>query len=447
MTDFGWEYVWHCHILSHEEMDMMRPITLKVPRTTPDKPVAQLARSSTGVAVTWTDGTPVSLTDPATWGNPKNEIGYRISRAPIVNGVVGTYAQVGTALANVTTWTDLTATSGQFAYQVTAYNASTSTAVSAPVTTSPQVTAVTPTSGATGVATSSTVTATFSEPVTGVSGSTFTLAQGTTAVPAAVSFDAASRIATLTPTAALSQGKVYTATLTTGITSATGSAIAGQQWSFTTASVAVPGPAVTSTNPPDGATGVVVGRTPVVVVFNSKVTVPNGAFTLKQGATTVPSVVKLSGGGTTATLTPNAVLVAGSTYTWSLTSAIKNTAGVTLAPQTGTFTTVTGGAAPMVTTKTPSAGSTGVLRGSTVSVTFDQAVTGVSRSTFTLQRPGVAPVNALVTYNGTTHVATVKPAVAMRANTAFQVTLTAGIQGTNGVPLTATSWTFTTGRN
>ena len=26
MTNFGWEYVWHCHILSHEEMDMMRPM-------------------------------------------------------------------------------------------------------------------------------------------------------------------------------------------------------------------------------------------------------------------------------------------------------------------------------------------------------------------------------------------------------------------------------------
>jgi FtsP/CotA-like multicopper oxidase with cupredoxin domain len=24
MANFGWEYMWHCHILSHEEMDMMR---------------------------------------------------------------------------------------------------------------------------------------------------------------------------------------------------------------------------------------------------------------------------------------------------------------------------------------------------------------------------------------------------------------------------------------
>jgi FtsP/CotA-like multicopper oxidase with cupredoxin domain len=28
MTNFGWEYVWHCHLLGHEENDMMRPIVL-----------------------------------------------------------------------------------------------------------------------------------------------------------------------------------------------------------------------------------------------------------------------------------------------------------------------------------------------------------------------------------------------------------------------------------
>ena len=26
LVNFGWEYVYHCHILSHEEMDMMRPV-------------------------------------------------------------------------------------------------------------------------------------------------------------------------------------------------------------------------------------------------------------------------------------------------------------------------------------------------------------------------------------------------------------------------------------
>ncbi len=30
VTDFGWEYVWHCHILGHEENDMMRPLVMEM---------------------------------------------------------------------------------------------------------------------------------------------------------------------------------------------------------------------------------------------------------------------------------------------------------------------------------------------------------------------------------------------------------------------------------
>jgi FtsP/CotA-like multicopper oxidase with cupredoxin domain len=31
LTNFGWEYVWHCHLLGHEENDMMRPMVFRVP--------------------------------------------------------------------------------------------------------------------------------------------------------------------------------------------------------------------------------------------------------------------------------------------------------------------------------------------------------------------------------------------------------------------------------
>src|SRR6185369_17009994 len=31
MTNFGFEYVWHCHLLGHEENDMMRPMVLLPP--------------------------------------------------------------------------------------------------------------------------------------------------------------------------------------------------------------------------------------------------------------------------------------------------------------------------------------------------------------------------------------------------------------------------------
>jgi hypothetical protein len=35
MTNFGWEYVWHCHLLAHEEMDMMRPMVFQVTTGSP----------------------------------------------------------------------------------------------------------------------------------------------------------------------------------------------------------------------------------------------------------------------------------------------------------------------------------------------------------------------------------------------------------------------------
>ena len=28
LYNFGWEYVWHCHLLGHEENDMMRAIAV-----------------------------------------------------------------------------------------------------------------------------------------------------------------------------------------------------------------------------------------------------------------------------------------------------------------------------------------------------------------------------------------------------------------------------------
>ncbi len=36
LVNFGWEYTYHCHILSHEEMDMMRPVSLALPPIAPD---------------------------------------------------------------------------------------------------------------------------------------------------------------------------------------------------------------------------------------------------------------------------------------------------------------------------------------------------------------------------------------------------------------------------
>ncbi len=122
LTNFGWEYVFHCHILSHEEMDMMRPMVFNVGRSLPAAPVLTVLGGSTA-SLSWTDATlptPVYPLAGNSWGNPAGEVGFRIERA--VNG--GAFTPLATALANATTFTDTTILpSSWYSYRVVAFNA------------------------------------------------------------------------------------------------------------------------------------------------------------------------------------------------------------------------------------------------------------------------------------------------------------------------------------
>jgi FtsP/CotA-like multicopper oxidase with cupredoxin domain len=125
-ADFGWEYVWHCHILGHEENDLMRPMVFRPVVNAPALPTA-VAVSNTG-AVTWTDPTPAATAK----GNTQNEIGFRVERAALINGVAGTFAQLTAAapvvdsrvntLANATAFQDKPALYTDYNYQVVAVN-------------------------------------------------------------------------------------------------------------------------------------------------------------------------------------------------------------------------------------------------------------------------------------------------------------------------------------
>ncbi|MEZ5118260.1 MAG: multicopper oxidase domain-containing protein [Candidatus Nanopelagicales bacterium] len=58
LVNFGWEYVWHCHILSHEEMDMMRPQAVAVPPNNPSDPTIDatpMGRNNVRYTITSTD--------------------------------------------------------------------------------------------------------------------------------------------------------------------------------------------------------------------------------------------------------------------------------------------------------------------------------------------------------------------------------------------------------
>jgi FtsP/CotA-like multicopper oxidase with cupredoxin domain len=57
LVNFGWEYVYHCHILSHEEMDMMRPVLLALPPKASVAPTFVVTGNggNTKLTLTWVD--------------------------------------------------------------------------------------------------------------------------------------------------------------------------------------------------------------------------------------------------------------------------------------------------------------------------------------------------------------------------------------------------------
>ncbi len=116
----GWEYVYHCHILSHEEMDMMRPVNVHVTWSPPSAPTALTYDQGT---LRWTDGTPYS-TSPAAWDMHHSEIGFHVERADVpADGVAPAFTLVGDAIANSESFVDTTADPGtSYVYRVTAWN-------------------------------------------------------------------------------------------------------------------------------------------------------------------------------------------------------------------------------------------------------------------------------------------------------------------------------------
>lgn len=144
VTDFDNEYVWHCHILGHEEFDFMRPFVFHPATLVPDAPGLVTV---SGTTVSWTDPTPyggqdaqgiptagVNAAYPVPTSSPKNEIGFRVYS----NG-----ALVATLPANSTSWTNA-GVSAANTYTVTAFNAAGESVAGTSATASSGSTTVTP---------------------------------------------------------------------------------------------------------------------------------------------------------------------------------------------------------------------------------------------------------------------------------------------------------------
>jgi FtsP/CotA-like multicopper oxidase with cupredoxin domain len=113
LWNFDWQYVWHCHILGHEENDMMRPFILVTKPFKPANVVATKPPGQVGVNVRWRD-------------NSKNEAGFTVQRATnaaftqnltsfLIEAHNGTFVNPGGVGGNVT-FTDNTVVAGTTYY-------------------------------------------------------------------------------------------------------------------------------------------------------------------------------------------------------------------------------------------------------------------------------------------------------------------------------------------
>lgn len=340
-------------------------------------------------------------------------------------------------------------------------------------TTPPTVTAVSPPEGAGGVALNTLVSATFSEPMDAstVNGSTFELRDPANAVvSASVTYNTATRVATLTPASPLAPSTTYTATVRGGtadprVKDVAGNALAASfTWTFTTAAASdTTPPTVTAFTPPSGAAGVP-ATTTVTATFSEPMqasTISTDTFQLRDSANAlVPATIAYDATSRTATLTPGAPLAPATSYTATVRGGgtdprVKDLAGNALAASvTWTFTTATPSdtTPPTVTAVTPPAGATGVSVGTTVTATFSEPMDAptITSTTFQLRDPDGVIVAASVAYDAATRRATLTPSGVLDEGRTYTATVRGGatdprVKDLAGNALAASFvWSFTT---
>ena len=311
----------------------------------------------------------------------------------------------------------------------------------------PVISTLSPVDGATGVAFNVRPSVVFNMAMTPLSGAIFTLAQGTTQIPGAVTNSADGLTATFIPSSPLAPSSVFTATITNAAKSSTGWNIdSALSWRFTTTAE----PTVSSKTPVANATAVAI-TSPIVANFSKvmdPLTITTSTFTLSQGGAVLPGSV-VNGPGNSATLTPANPLSYNTVYSAALTTGVKDLQGNPLAAAVvWTFTTTANPdtTPPVVNSTTPAANATGVAVSANLTATFSEPIdaTTLTAATFTVTQ-GSTPVAGAVTYVAGTSIATFTPTSPLSFNTAYTANLSTGIKDLAGNGLAAAkTWSFTT---
>jgi hypothetical protein len=476
------------------------------PASAPSNAVTPAAPTVPG-APTGVSATGGNASAAVNWTAPSSNGGSAIT-SYTVTPYIGSTAQTPTTVtgsppATSTTVTGLT-NGTSYTFTVSATNAVGTGPESTPsnsVTPNvpPTVTSVTPSAGATGVSASVAPTATFSQAVVPNTVS-FTL-QDSSGNPVAgtVSFSSGNTVATFTPTNSLAASTTFTATVS-GAQNTSGTAMTSPfSWNFTTAGPQCPC-SIWQNAPPSGGvdandtsavnlglqfqasssgfvsgvrfykeidnTGTHIGSlwssTGTLLAtgtfsnesasgwqeldFSSPVAVTaNTTYVVSYHTNTGHYEDTTNGLASSVTNGPLTALASGGVYAYGSANAFpSNTFNATNYWVDVVYSPTSGTTPPVVTSVTPSAGSTANPVSVAPTATFSQPVIP-STVLFTLQDSSGNPVAGTVSFSSGNTVATFTPTNSLAASTTFTATVS-GAQNTSGTAMTSPfSWSFSTG--
>ncbi len=459
----------------------------------------------------WLDGRNGSSFSSLSWNSAQSTLSFTITQGTGANGLEGmvpvrSAAGVLTSLTrNGTAVTYTIEVIKGVAYAFFSGSAGTYAAQYGSDSTAPTLTARTPASGATGVATTDGLTATFSESVRPDTISFVLKDSANNTVAGSTAYNASTNTLTFTPTSVLNLGTTYTVTVS-GAKDHAGNAMTEQSWSFTTTSTVINASIWPSTATPSVPAADDSGSYELGVKFRSDIAgYITGVRFYKGSGNTGTHVGHLwaadgtqlasatftnetSTGWQEVTFSNPVAISANTTYVASyfapnghyafdsgyfsssgvdrgVLHALSNTAGggngVFWSGSSGFPSTSFNSAnywvdvvfsntlAPTLTARTPEPNATEVNVSSAITATFNRPLdpATVTSSNFRLRASGAtSDVAATVSYSGLT--ATLQPNSALAVNTTYTVTVSSSITGADGTPVASDiTWSFTTQAN
>jgi hypothetical protein len=209
-------------------------------------------------------------------------------------------------------------------------------------------------------------------------------------------------------------------------------------------------PVVVSTDPANEMTGVPLDKI-INITFNEAMnpaTITPASFSMQgelKSATESYGTLTYNGENFTMSFTPSVKLIANSTYTFTVSSSVKDLMGNALQVNyVSTFSTGTT-LSPIMISTDPAKNATGVFLNKRIDATFNMAMDPLSftSSTFIVKHDTTTIAG---TVSGAGAMASFTPSVALAPNTMYTAIITTGVKNTLGTRLANDlTWSFTTG--